>query len=313
LALYYYLTRDEAVLADIIQLKNFIFKHYAQELLMTSTTAAQQQPTLSAQLTQVNAYMLLMTPLLPKPIQKTWQQELLYFAKMMRTHFYSEQNHCFYQHRAQANDTDLKHCDWGNTIKALVMIYHIGQLTQQHDLVVFARAQLSVIFEQAFVQPTAHHPGFWASGQRADGSLNKNKIWWIYAQFDQAAATLSLDHERFTQYLVETYDYWFNYWVDKKHYEVWHLIDVNGVPQFPKAHLWKNGYHSTEHALIGYLTAQALHHKPVTLYYALNAHTKATLLPYWFSGTITPKTTTGPLTVGLEQVKVVFEQLHCNE
>ncbi|MDY6994328.1 MAG: hypothetical protein SVR94_17220 [Pseudomonadota bacterium] len=47
------------MLVDIIQLKQFIFKYYAQELLMTSTTAAQQQPTLSAQLTQINAYMLL--------------------------------------------------------------------------------------------------------------------------------------------------------------------------------------------------------------------------------------------------------------
>ena len=38
----------------------------------------------------------------------------------------------------------------------------------------------------------------------------------------------------------------------------------------PKQWEWKNAYHSFEHALVGYIVAQQLNDKPVTLYYAFS-------------------------------------------
>ena len=49
-----------------------------------------------------------------------------------------------------------------------------------------------------------------------------------------------------------------------------------------KIHHWKNGYHSAEHALVGYLTAQALRSQPATLWFATPAG--APLRPYLFAG-----------------------------
>jgi hypothetical protein len=73
--------------------------------------------------------------------------------------------------------------------------------------------------------------------------------------------------------------------------------------------LWKNGYHSLEHALVGYITSQALHGKPVVLYYAFKPNaTDMTLSPYFYSGIVKQKKTEGLMShLGLEKVKVVFE------
>ena len=53
-----------------------------------------------------------------------------------------------------------------------------------------------------------------------------------------------------------------------------------------KQHLWKNGYHSAEHALVSYLTAQELHGRPATLHFAFaTTPPEAELRPYFFAGT----------------------------
>jgi len=45
--------------------------------------------------------------------------------------------------------------------------------------------------------------------------------------------------------------------VDHTNGGVWHKINYPDLtPRYPKVHLWKNGYHSFEHALIGYITCQ---------------------------------------------------------
>ena len=53
---------------------------------------------------------------------------------------------------------------------------------------------------------------------------------------------------------------------------------VEQVPGDParhaaKAHLWQNGYHEAEHALVMAITAAALHGEPAELYFALPAET----------------------------------------
>jgi hypothetical protein len=53
----------------------------------------------------------------------------------------------------------------------------------------------------------------------------------------------------------------------------------------PKQWEWKNAYHSLEHALVGYIVAQALNNKAVTLYYAFPSDEMAkSAQPYYYSG-----------------------------
>jgi hypothetical protein len=99
--------------------------------------------------------------------------------------------------------------------------------------------------------------------------------------------------------------------VDPVNHEVWGWA---GGPDFepyegPKIHQWKSGYHSAEHALVGYLTAQALHGQPAHLYFALR-NAKALLRPYFFEG-IPLSRTSQPLPgfPGRRKVEVAFAGL----
>jgi mannose/cellobiose epimerase-like protein (N-acyl-D-glucosamine 2-epimerase family) len=321
LTFYYYLTRDEAVLQDIVKLKDYIFNEYynpALDRLVTRShkDSADSRHALVFQLDQVNAYMLLLTPFLPKSLRKSYEKTLVHLANIMMNSFYNEADNCFYRHIYDDEGKTARHavCDnFGATIKAFLMIYHIGQFTNNNQLSAFSQSRMPDIFEKAFVKArNSNTLGFWASALRSDGVLDKKRNWWIYAELDQAAATLSLENPAFTKYLVDTYQYWFDYMVDKNNYEVWHTINLKGEAESPKVHQWKNGYHSMEHALVGYITSQALHDKPVILYYAFEPKaTDVTLLPYFYSGTVKQKSTEGLMTdLGLEKIKVVFEKVH---
>jgi len=167
------------------------------------------------------------------------------------------------------------------------MIYTIGQWTKRVELIDFARQHMTKLLKKAYIE----EKGSWARRFRNDGSLDTDKEWWIFCELDQVAATLSLRDPRFCEYIAHTYPSWFTYMVDDVHGEVWHM--VNGetnkpVPGFPKQHAWKNGWHTFEHALIGYITGQQLHNLPVTLYYAFQGGTaaKETVYPYIYHGCI---------------------------
>ena len=56
---------------------------------------------------------------------------------------------------------------------------------------------------------------------------------------------------------------------------------------YPKAWAWKSAYHSFEHALVGYITAQYLHGQPARLHYAFQQPVDQALIhPYYFPGRI---------------------------
>jgi hypothetical protein len=100
--------------------------------------------------------------------------------------------------------------------------------------------------------------------------------------------------------------------VDPMGHEVWG--GTGGAPDFeaydgPKIHQWKSGYHSAEHALVGYLTGQALHGLAATLYFAPPS-AKASLRPYVFTGTIASRTSLPlPGFPGRRRVVVTFTGL----
>ena len=77
-----------------------------------------------------------------------------------------------------------------------------------------------------------------------------------------------------------------NNFVDREHGEVWGFVDPDDPTRhFNKAQHWKNGYHSAEHALVGYIAGQELHARPVTLHFAFDAKADG-VRPYMFSGNV---------------------------
>jgi len=292
LSFYYYLTRDPEVLPDILAVKDYIFKNYynaSQDvmnwMLKSNNQARADDKQLVAQLDQMNAYMVLLTPLLQEPTQSQWKKDLVHLANIIINHFYSLQdNICFLSDNSPQDkmlqDTGV---DFGHTIKAMWMIRWTGLLTGDSDLVQFAETNGRRVLERAYLADQ----GTWAGGLKQGGDLNYDIDWWVYAELDQFTATLALRDPSLETYLPQTYDYYFRYFVDPQYGEVWNTVNAithKPIGDMPKAWPWKSAYHSFEHTLVGYITSQQLESQPVTLYYAFVAPpSPADVQPYFFS------------------------------
>jgi len=317
LAMYYYLTRDEATLRDIKKLKGHIFsQHWNPEwqalrwVKKESPDGEHLRQELVAQLDQVNAYLLLLTPILPAADRKAWTADLKRLAQAMVRDYHDGDRHLFWGslHDPAQKKLGSRHTDFGHTAKAYWMLERVGRLTQDQALVDLATTGARAVLKQAYLPDS----GTWGSRLRPDGSVGTGKEWWIYAELDQLAATLALADPAQAAHMPRTADFWFRRMVDPLNHEVWG--GTGGAPDFepwqgPKIHQWKSGYHSAEHALVGYLTAQALHGKPATLYFAPPT-TKAPLRPYFFEGAIaTRRSDPLPGFPGRRKVQVAFTGL----
>jgi len=298
LSFYYYLTRDQIVLSAILRAKNFIFQAYAEdnwrELHSVSpnfeapaNNPPVKQRRLAVQLDQINAYMLLLTPILPKKMRPIWEKDIKQLATVIFEDYYSPTHNRFRERIEAVKPPQLETfgANFGSTIKSFWMLYLVGKTFSEPQWVEFALKNAPKVFEEAFIKEI----GAWGEKKWPDGRMVKNRVWWIYAELDQMAATLSLTQSTYLKFLVPTYQYWFAHFVDKKYGGVWHQIEAKtNKPQLPKVHHWKNGYHSFEHALVGYITTQAIRQQPVELYFAFKKRPHdADIRPYYFQSSIT--------------------------
>jgi mannose/cellobiose epimerase-like protein (N-acyl-D-glucosamine 2-epimerase family) len=289
LAMYYDLTRDPAVLEDIARLKEHVFREYWDDRLGmlrwvvvdSHDTAEETRQELVAQLDQVNAYLLLMAPLLPEPQRAAWKQDLLRLARLMREKYFSPEQHMYWG-TLGARDSKApgaRHNDFGHSAKGLWMTERIGRLTGDGELVRFATSEAVRLLGRARLRD-----GTWGSRPLPGFGVEEGKEWWIDAELDQLCATLALHDPACARDLVTSYAFWLRYMPDPEGHEVWGWVGADGTPdRVPKIHLWKSGYHSAEHALVAYLTTQALKGQPVVLYFAFRG-SPGDYRPYLFGG-----------------------------
>jgi mannose/cellobiose epimerase-like protein (N-acyl-D-glucosamine 2-epimerase family) len=311
LAMYWYLTRDPEVLGDLERLKDHVFGRYWDPewgmLRWTVQGEERGRKELVAQLDQINAYLLLVTPGLPEPQRAEWRADLSRLARVLREKFFAPAQHLFWGTLDAPDSTRLgaRHNDFGHTAKALWMLERIGRLTGDEELVAFAAREASEVLGRAQLRD-----GVWGSRPLPDGSVDAGKEWWIYAELDQLTATLALADPSKASVLAKTYPFWLRSFVDRDGGEVWGWVDKDGKPGGGlKVHLWKSGYHSAEHALVAYLTTQALQGKPVTVYYAFEARPEE-LRPYYFAADVqAAETSPLPGFEGRQRWKVTFAGL----
>ena len=298
IGMYYYLTRDERALFRIIQAQSYIFDNYFSHgrgfftwLPKDSLEEEKNRVEIVAQLDQIYAYMMWLAPALPEPYKSDWSNWLKKIAYTLITRFYSERYGFFWGAESETAIANLgtDHTDFGHSVKTMWLIYEIGIFTGEIALVNFARGKISTILEHAFLEEN----GSWARRFTIDGELDKDKEWWGLAELDQACAILSLNDPSYLEYLNKTYQYWFDYMVDKENGEIWHMVsaaDNKPVLEYPKIHSWKTSLHSFEHCLFGYLTASQIKNKEFTLHYAFKSEQDVTydrVHPYLFRANIT--------------------------
>ncbi|MEM9494229.1 MAG: hypothetical protein AAGC55_34100, partial [Myxococcota bacterium] len=227
-----------------------------------------------------------------------WQDDLVRLARVMVEQFFAAEHGLMWGaiHDPAQLEPGSRHTDFGHTIKALWMIYLVGQLAGHSDLVAFARRHAGPVLERA-AQPS----GCWGSGIKRDGSVDANGQWWIFAELDQAAATLAMreaDHRPYVRYLDKSYRCWLARFVDRRDKGIWPFVPAGLTDeQFAefiarwrpvKVFHWKSGYHAAEHALIALITTAALTGQQVTLHYAFAREpAPLSIQPYFFRGDIT--------------------------
>lgn len=295
LASVYYLTRDAQVLADLIRLKQHIFNTYQDKqtglikwVAKDDGSGEAEREELVATLDQLNAYLILVTPALPEgPLKQRWQNDIAQLSKAMIARFHDPATGQFWGTRgaADSESAEGRHNDYGHTIKAYWMLYLGAQQNRDAALAEFAREGMRKVLAQAWLADT----GSWGEKRLADGSSSNRKSWWIYAELSQAAATLAMLEGDDAERWHDASQWWLAHFVDRQHGEVWGSLPANGQSDGRqlKQHHWKNGFHSMEHALIGYLSAQTLAKQASRLYFALPPSRKAPALrPYLFDATV---------------------------
>ncbi len=200
LSMYYYLTRDEAILEKIIPVKNHIFSNYFDRSLLTEQTKLFMLVTenfehdtttsrlLVTALDQLNAYLLLLAPIVPDELENSFNDDIRRTCYAIKNNFYSEEYNVFW---GDLNDKTLEQVqtDFGHSIKTFWMFYLVGKLIKDQNLTEFARTKAMKLLETAYIEET----GSWAQ-KFSDETLaiDKGKIWWSYAELDQKLQHLVL-------------------------------------------------------------------------------------------------------------------------
>ncbi len=318
ISFYYYLTRDPEVLPDILAVKNYIFENYYSPktgalnwMLADNGTARADQKKLTAQLDQMNAYLVMLAQALPPDQQEDLKWACVSLSYIMIGQLYSAQENVFFLQVNKPSDLDLEGTgttDFGHSIKAMWMIRNTGLMAGDRNLVEFAETNGRRILDRAYLA----NNGSWANAPLKGKQIDINKSWWIYAELDQFAGSLAMTDPMAAKYLPNTHNYFFQYFPDKRYGEIWTTIDgKTNLPlnDQPKAWPWKNAYHSLEHALVGYITSQQIFGEAVTLYYNFQSRpAEATIRPYYYSARI-ESLTARPDERGSEIQKVVFRDV----
>ncbi len=294
---YAYLTRDAAVLDKLVAARRALFAAYRDKesgLLRWVLEASEDPPDrhspeqleIVAQLDQLNAYMLLLAPLVRGAEGERWRADLESLARLLVERFYDPERNVFWG-RIDAPEFRRfgghHHTDTGHTGKALWMLSRVARLIGDAEMAQTARQGGLRLIDEIF----SEGDGWWVGGWNADGTPGEDAaMWWAYAELDQLAATLALEEPGAARRLERAYDFWFSHFVDHRYAGTWPFAVPPGEqPPLLKATLWKNGYHAAEHALVGLVTANALRGEPVTLYFAAaEGAAPEELRPYLFEG-----------------------------
>jgi hypothetical protein len=306
----------------MLKTEKYIFDNYKegnglrwinQEFADLEETHLPTQKELVSQLDQINGYMLLTTTVLDGKARERWLKEMTMLANTMKSDYYNQDLNQFWGRIDSPEYMKLgqPHVDFGHTIKTLWVMLEMGLRFDNPALRDFAMSNMPRVFRESYSKDY----NTWIEKKLEGGKMGTDRIWWLHDELDQAAATLSLKDPSYVKYLIPAYHYWFFEFVDQSGKDVWHGLTGEpgqpGKPMLLKAHLWKNAFHDFEHALVGYVTSQAIRGEPVRLYYAFEKLPASNMIqPYFYAAKIDKIQNTGEKVLGnLTKVVVDFKEI----
>lgn len=272
---------------------------------------------LVAQLDPINAFMLLSQPVLSEEARRTqFLADMEQLAETMVSDFWADG--IFWGIHNQQGQYGGRHVDFGHTLKSYWMILQIDKRLGDHPFADFLATNVHSWVLKAYDGSENR----WAKRPTGPATTEYGSDWWIYAEADQITATLNLMDHRYTDLLSSTGGAWLSDYVDPQFGEIISGIrrDGSAVYNWPaadtaKCNEWKNGYHSTEHALIMYLHGLHLESAPMTLYFAVPEADLESFVarPYIFNGREVSREPLETFELGgrtLRKVAVTFEELY---
>jgi hypothetical protein len=213
-----------------------------------------------------------------------------------------------------------QHSDFGHMLKTYWALTQLDKRLPGHPYTEFLKEHAAATLRLAHDQPW----GRWAKYPDAADSVVYGSDWWAYAEADQLAGTLALHDPTWLPVLATTAANFRADYVDRTRAarEVVSSVNRTGgwVYSWPdgdtaKCNVWKNGFHSTEHALVMSLVSSWAQGVPLTLYFAFPAARvdalAAATWPYTFPGRVVDWQDLGPLAgdASRHKVQVRFDQL----
>jgi hypothetical protein len=323
LAAWFNVTRDPEAEAYLLKTEGLLFdpKFYwdaahsrVRDALDPSLSAERDMDgggwDLVAGLDQLNGYLVLAQPLLTrKEDRDRWADHLAVLGRSLKETFWKDG--LFWGQKDFVGRPGGTHVDFGHHFKSLWMLAVAGLRGGDANLAAWAEAEARRQLPLALDPAT----GLWRKSTLDWKTFEAGSDWWTFAEDDQLAAWLDVTGGGFTACLAVTAQGWLDDYVDHGNGEVWPSIRADGSKAWnwgprdtAKANEWKNGFHSTEHALVLYLHGAWLEGTEAELHYAFPAGTEATATatPYLFPGVETGRSAGTALPSGLVPTTVRF-------
>ena len=244
---------------------------------------------LVAQLDAINAFMLLVQPVLTSPERRVqFLDDLRLLGTAMVEHFHADGT--FWGVHNRLGEYGARHADFGHGLKSFWMLLQIDKRLPDHPFKPLLEAEMGPALARAYDAQN----GSWAKRPTGATTVEYGSDWWIYAEADQTAATFNLRDHTWTPRLERTWAGWRRDYVDRSRdvREVIPSIDRQGAwvwdwtdDDNAKCNQWKNGFHATEHAVVGYVLGAHLEGTPAVLHFApVERPDDFLAVPYVFEG-----------------------------
>lgn len=338
MASYYFVTRNREAEAGLLALRDLLFdpeRYFDAEAgrIRDGATADLSEEVdqegdggweLVAQLDAVNAMLLLVQPVLHDPTRRAQLLgDLEQLGQAMVEHFFEDG--IFWGVSTRKGAYGTRHVDFGHTLKTYWMLLEIDKRLSlrarepgEPEELLRPFGRLLETHLDAWLE-RAHDGLRWKKRPLAPDRDESGSDWWSYAEAQQLAATRNFASGRWTERLDTASGGWLDGYVDFfGGGEVFSGLRPNGQAVYVgpptdtfKCNLWKNGYHSTEHALVMYLHGRHIEGLPARLHFAVPEDEAESFpaRPYFFHGEETLRVLGSTVSAGRRQVLVDFDQL----